>query len=85
MDFNYRVFSSNSKLIFLGIFSCLFLGKSLYFSKENFDFYSVIFFGVGFLGAYRGFYHFSFFELFPIFSSQFYTFLHKVRSISPVR
>lgn len=85
MDFHFNVFSNNRKLIFLGIFRCLFLGKSLYFRRENFDFYSAVFFGVGLLGACRGFYHLSFLELFPVFSRRFYRFLNKVRRISPVR
>jgi len=85
LNFKYSVFSNNIKLIFLGIFSFLFLGQSLYMSKETFDFYSVVFFGVSFLGAYCGFHHFSFLEVFPSFIKKFYRFLINIRKISPVK
>ena len=84
LGFDYRVFSRNYKLIFLGIFSFLFLGNSLYFSKEVFDFYSFVFFFIGFLGAYKGFYHYYFLELFPLFPRKFYHFLINMRRVSPV-
>ena len=85
LDFKFDVFSVNKKLIFLGIFRFLFLGKSLYMRREVFDLYSVFFYCVGVLGAFRGFFHFSFFELFPTFSRKFYRFLKKIRKVSPIR
>ena len=84
LNFSFGRFSRNEKLILLGIFRCLFLGQRLYVSQENFDFYSVVFFGVRILGAYSGFYQFPFFELFPVFLKRFYKFLHKVSKFSPV-
>ncbi len=85
MDFNFNVFSTNIKLIFLGIFRFFFLGQSLNLRGETFDFYSAIFFLFSFLGAISGFYHFSFLELFPFFTFKFYSFLIDVGRISPVR
>ena len=52
LKFNFNVFSKKIKLVFLGIFRFLFLGKSLYLRKEKFDFFSLIFFFFRFLGAY---------------------------------
>lgn len=85
MKFEYSVFSKKIKLIFLGIFSFLFLGQSLYLRKETFDFYSVSFFFFSFLGAYFGFHHFSFLEVFPTFIKKFYRFLITIGKISPVK
>jgi len=82
LKFDYHVFSRNFKLILLGIFSFLFLGNSLYFSKESFDFYSFIFFFFSFLGAYTGFYHYRFLEVFPLFFNRFYNFLVNLGRIS---
>lgn len=84
LKFDYEIFSKNFKLIFLGIFSFLFLGNRLYFSQESFDFYSFIFFVFGFLGAYNGFNHYRFLEVFPLFAKKFYKFLVNVGSVSPV-
>jgi formate hydrogenlyase subunit 3/multisubunit Na+/H+ antiporter MnhD subunit len=84
LNFNNEVFSRNFKLILLGIFRFIFLGNSLYFSQESFDFYSFVFFIFGFFGAYNGFYHYKFLEIFPLFIKKFYGFLLNVGSISPV-
>ena len=84
-DFKFNIFSRKKKLILLGIFRFLFLGKRLYVGGEDFDFYSVFFYFFRVLGAYVGFFHFSFFEMFPIFIQNFYIFLNRVRRVSPVR
>ena len=86
LDFSFSCFSRKIKLIFLGIFSFLFLGQTLFISFEAFDFYSVLFFLFGLSGALVGFYHFSFLELFPHFSNfGFYKVLSVIRNISPMK
>lgn len=85
LNFKYNVFSTNYKLVILGIFRVLFLGQSIYMRNEGFDFYSLVFFIFGFFGAYLGFSKYPFFEIFPSFLLKFYSFLVNIGRISPVK
>lgn len=82
--FKFNVFSSNWKLVFLGIFSYFLLREFRMVSISHFDVFSVIFYFFSFLGSFLGFVYVHLFQLFPVFPWNFYNFLCVIECFSPV-